>query len=281
MSASAPIGVFDSGVGGLSVLAHLREQLPGESMLYIADAAHAPYGEKSEAYITQRAIELTGFLQAEGVKAVVVACNTATAAALPALRAAFAFPIIGMEPALKPAAALSRSGVVGILATTASVKSARLSALITNHGAGLEVIAQACPGWVEHVEAGDIHCDAVHQSVQRYLRPLLTRGVDTLVLGCTHYLFLKPVIEAYVGPQVTIVDSGAAVARQTLRILREQASLCEAHDGLTSRRFFTSGDPQRFAQAMRGLYGERVPVEVLPGIHSALPMALDLSTQGC
>ncbi|BDG02762.1 glutamate racemase [Anaeromyxobacter oryzae] len=223
-----PIGVFDSGVGGLSVLRHVRARLPHEDLLYLADSAHAPYGDRSPAWIRARSVQLCEWLVSHGAKAIVVACNTATAAAASALRAHLTLPVIAMEPAVKPAAAATRSGVVGVLATSGTLESARFAALLDRFTAGIEVLAQPCPGLVEVIERGELDGSATRALVARFVRPLLTRGVDTIVLGCTHYPFVRDVIAAAAGPGVAIVDTGPAVAQQVERRLSEAGLLTPA-----------------------------------------------------
>jgi glutamate racemase len=182
-SASA-IGVFDSGVGGLSVLRHVRAQLPNVPLLYIADSGHVPYGNKTPDYIRDRSLALTQFLLRHGAAAVVVACNTATAAAAAMLRERFDIPIVAMEPAVKPAVSATRSRVVGVLATVGTLESARFAALLEQYAGDVEIVTQACPGLVERVEAGELASAATRELVARYTAPLLARGADTIVLGC-------------------------------------------------------------------------------------------------
>ena len=181
------IGVFDSGVGGLSVLKHIRAQLPRLPLLYVADSGHVPYGDKTPDYIRERSLALAEFLVREGAATVVIACNTATAAAAATLRERFAIPIVAMEPAVKPAVTATRSGVVGVLATVGTLESARFAALLEQYAGDVEIVTQACPGLVEQVEAGELATAATRELVARYTKPLLARGADTLVLGCTHY----------------------------------------------------------------------------------------------
>lgn len=222
---TSPIGVFDSGIGGVSVLKHIRECLPREAVLYCADSGYAPYGNKSPEFIRERSLQLARFLAEQGAKAIVVACNTATAAAIATLRNHFSLPVIGMEPAVKPAAAATRSGVVGVLATSGTLKSAQFAALLESYGKNVEVVTQACHGLVECVERGELESAATRALVAEYVQPLLAAGADTIVLGCTHYPFLRSLIEAEAGPSVTLIDTGEAVARQVERRLREAGLL--------------------------------------------------------
>lgn len=249
----APIGVFDSGVGGLSVLRHIREQLPAEDLLYVADSANAPYGAKSAEWIQARSLELAEFLLGQGAKALVIACNTATAAAAALLRERYVIPIVGMEPAVKPAVAATRSGVVGVLATSGTLKSARFAALLDNHCQGVRVVTQAAHGLVECVERGDTDTPQTRELLWKYLAPLLDAGADTIVLGCTHYPFLLEPIRALVGDQVAIIDTGAAVARQLRRRLEAEGLLGR---GQGHARFWSSGDVDSGRRVIARLWHE-------------------------
>ena len=259
----SPVGVFDSGVGGLSVFRRIRTDLPHETLLYVADSGHAPYGNKPADFITRRAFAITEFLLEQDAKAVVVACNTATAAAIAPLRAHFSLPIIGVEPALKPAVAETRSGVVGILATSNTVRSDKFAALLDQHGHRARVMVQPCPGLAECVEHGELSGSHPHALLERYLEPLLAAGVDTLVLGCTHYPFLVPLIQQLAGPEVAILDPSPAVARQLRRRL-EAAHLLTDDRAASGECYFTSGAPDPTARLMARLLGWPVTLKVLP-----------------
>lgn len=225
-----PIGVFDSGIGGLSVLRELRRLMPHEHFIYYADSAHCPYGGQPQASIQARAVAITEELLGAGCKLIVVACNTATIAAVEHLRAHYPVPFVGMEPAVKPAVALTRSGVVGVLATGAALGGDKFHRLVAAHSSGVRVITQPCPGLVECVEAGDIDSPQVTELLQRYLAPLTMAGADVIVLGCTHYPFLRRVIERIAGPGVQVLDTGEAVARQVQRVL-DREGLTRAGEG--------------------------------------------------
>lgn len=253
MGSEAPIGVFDSGVGGLSVLAEIRELLPAESLLYVADSGHVPYGDKSTDYIRQRSRALAEFLLGQGAKALVVACNTATAAAVNDLRSLFEVPVIGMEPAVKPAALATRSGVVGVLATTGTLQSAKFAALLDRFAGSVRVVTQPCPGLVECVEQGQLDGPELEALLRSYVRPLLAEGCDTLILGCTHYPFLRPLLRRLVPESVALVDTGAAVARQLRHRLRESDLL--AHGPARPARFWTTGDPVSLNTVLPRLWG--------------------------
>ncbi|MCD8514587.1 MAG: glutamate racemase [Burkholderiaceae bacterium] len=264
-SASAPIGVFDSGVGGLSVLHQIHALLPHESLIYVADSGHAPYGDKSADFIEARAVRLIEHLQAQGAKAIVVACNTVTGLCIGALRQRFAdLPIVAIEPAVKPAVLATRSGVVGVLATRQTVASPGLARLVQTHGPGKTLLLQACPGWVERVERGELDGPATEAAVAAVVRPLLDQGADTLVLGCTHYPFLAPVIRRLAGPDVQIIDPSAAVARELGRRLQHEG-LAAPGAGLEPEvRFWTSGPIHETAPIISRLWGETVTPLPLP-----------------
>ncbi|WP_028079424.1 glutamate racemase [Solimonas soli] len=238
---AAPIGVFDSGVGGLSVLADLRRELPHESFIYYADSGHCPYGGKPAAEIAARAFAISDELIAAGAKLIVVACNTATIAAVEQLRATYPLSFVGIEPAIKPAVTQTKSGVVGVLATGAALAGDKFLRLQAQHGGKVRVITQPCPGLVEYVERGELEGPAVRALVERYVEPLLRDGVDTLVLGCTHYPFLRPLIADVAGSGATLIDTGAAVARQTRRVL-DREGLLSASSAPGSLQWRTSGD---------------------------------------
>lgn len=257
----APVGVFDSGVGGLSVLVEIRRQLPAESLLYVADSGHVPYGEKSPEFIRQRCRHITDFLLGQGAKALVVACNTATAAAVAELRASYPqLPIVGMEPAVKPAAAATRSGVVGVLATTGTLKSARFAALLDRFAHDVRVITQPCPGLVERIEAGDLRGPATRELLLGFVEPLLAQGCDTLILGCTHYPFVRPLLEELLPSSVRLIDTGEAVARRLLHLLEERELLASGPARAT--RFWSSGEPAELQRVLPLLLD--VPAQVAP-----------------
>lgn len=259
-----PIGVFDSGIGGLSVLREIRRALPGEELVYVADSAHVPYGNKSSDYIRQRSFAITRFLAGQGAKAVVVACNTATAAAVQALRQEFGMPIVGMEPAVKPAAAATRSGVVGVLATVGTLESGRFAALLARFGAGVRVITQPCPGLVEQVERGDLVGSETRRLVEQFTLPLLRQGADTIILGCTHYPFLRSLISELAGPDVVVIDTGAAVASQLRRVL--ETNHLSSRKAAATERFWTSGSAEAMQRALFTLWSGEARADVLPDL---------------
>lgn len=248
-----PIGIFDSGIGGLSVLAEVRKLTPGHPIVYLADQAWAPYGERTLEAVRERAVAISEFLLERGCELIVVACNSASAAALHHLREVFPdVPFVGMEPAVKPAASRSERGVIGVLATDATFQGELYASVVDRHAGGKEVVAQACPGLAEAVETRGADDPETADLVARYLEPLQAAGVDTIVLGCTHYPFLLGTIRRLVGEDVAVIDPAPAVARQTLRLLGEPTT-----GGGTS--FLTTADPQRFNLQIERLLGIRDP----------------------
>lgn len=257
-----PLGVFDSGVGGLSVLKAIRAELPAEDAIYVADSAYAPYGDRPRAFIEQRSIAIAKFLVHRNIKALVVASNTATGAAVRALREKFDMPIVAMEPAVKPAALLTKTGTVGVLATTSTLSSEKFHALVDRHGRDIEVLVQPCPGLVERVEEGDLDGAETRALVERFVRPLLNGGADTLVLGCTHYPFLRRVIEAVAGRGVAVIDPAVPVAREVRRRL-DVAGLLASPRKSGTEEFWSSGERARAASVMSQLWSQPVSVHTL------------------
>jgi glutamate racemase len=254
VSNNQPVGVFDSGIGGLSVVRHILARLPAEDVLYLADSAFAPYGTRPVHYVRERVLRIGDHLAARGCKAVVVACNTATAIAVEDLRARLALPVVAMEPAIKPAARQTRSDVIGVLATPGTLNGARYAALRDLHGAEVRVLERSCHDWVALVEAGDLESEAARDVVAAELRSLLAAGADTLVLGCTHFPFLRPLIEAIAGPDVQIIDPSPAVAEQLARRLTELGQLRTDSRG---RLRLSSTAPDRIhAAAVRSILAE-------------------------
>ncbi len=252
MSQTAPIGIFDSGVGGLSILREISNLLPEEKFIYLADSAHCPYGIKPVAQIRERTLEVTQFLSELGVKIIIVACNSACVAGLDQVRTLFAdIPVIGVEPALKPAHNLTRNGKIGVLATNLTLKGERFSTLIKKYGTGVTVFTQAAPGLVELVEAGAIDGYQTENLLRQYLEPLLAKAIDTLVLGCTHYPFLSPAIKKICGPEVLLLDTGKAVAKQTARVLEEKKLRGDQPNG--QNLFYTTGPISTVTPVIRKL----------------------------
>ncbi len=252
------IGVFDSGVGGLSVMREIAKLLPEEEIIYFADSIHCPYGKRSLREIRGFSQGIVRFLLDQGAGVVVVACNTASAAALSYLREKFSVPIVGMEPAVKPAALTTRSGKVGVIATKVTFQGELFAKLIERFATNVEVYTQVCPSLVERVEAGLLDDPETEGLLRAYLRPMLKAGIDTLVLGCTHYSFLRRTIEGIVGPEVRVIDPCFAVARQTKRVFEREGLRGE---GRGEHLFYTSGDPRVFTEMVKRLIGERGKVK--------------------
>jgi len=246
------IGVFDSGVGGLGVLREIRSLLPGADLVYVADQAFAPYGERGLGAVRARAFAISDYLIDAGSSTVVVACNSASAAALHELRERFpSTSFVGMEPAVKPAAGVTRRGTIGVLATEATFQGELFASVVDRHGRGVSVVARACPGLAAAIEDGG-DFDGL---VNRYTEDVIGRGADTIVLGCTHYSFAADLIRAAAGPGVEVIDPAPAVARQTVRMRGDRA---ETASGAT--RYLTTGNAGRFAAQIERLMGERVEV---------------------
>lgn len=276
---SAPVGVFDSGVGGLSVLRHIHALLPQQDLLYFADSGFAPYGEKPESEIVARAEHIAEFLLARGARALVVACNTATVAAISVLRARYpGLALVGVEPGLKPAAALSQSRIVGVLATNSTLQGEKFKLLQQQISQETQVrfLLQPCTGLVQQIEQGELDSPATRELLQRYIPPLLAQGADTLVLGCTHYPFVRDQIERIIAAQgskpVTLIDTGAAVARQLQRLLSAGQHLPQPEAGAASNASsansadspgligFTSGKATALSHAFAHLLNVSPPI---------------------
>lgn len=238
--------MFDSGAGGLAVLAEVRRLLPGEDVVYFADTAYFPYGLRPATEIRARAEAVTRELLARGAKLIVVACNTATSAAIAHLRATFDVPFVGMEPALKPAAERTLSGKVALLVTPGTARGQKLAVLIDRYGAEVSVQTIEAPGLAERVEAGETDGDATRELLRRYLAPVRDSGADVLVLGCTHYAFLRDAIEREVGDVVEVIEPSEAVARQVKRVLSDRRLRHPRTEG-GSVLYLCSGDEDAFA----------------------------------
>jgi glutamate racemase len=256
-----PVGVFDSGVGGISVLRAMRNLMPGEPVIYFADQGHVPYGPRSLEQVRDFSEAITRLLLDLGAKQIVVACNTASAAALHYLREQFPnISFVGMEPAVKPAAEHTQSGLVGVLATPATFQGALYASVLERFANGVQVFQNTCPGLVGQIEKGDLNGDETRAILENALRPMLDRGIDTVVLGCTHYPFVIPLIEQIVGESVRVIDPAPAVAKQAKRLLDANESRSLAEDRAPVR-FYTSGDALSFTSVLPKLLGENGPVE--------------------
>jgi len=256
---SRPIAMLDSGVGGLSILREVRRLLPHEDVLYFADQAHVPYGPRPLPEIQRFARSITRFFLQQGAKVIVIACNAASAASLHHLREVFPdVPFVGMEPAVKPAAQNTRTGVIGVITTKATYQGELFASVIDRFAKGVNVVTQVCPDFVTLVERGELDTPSVWEAARAYLAPLLAAGIDQLVLGCTHFPFLKPVLAEVAGPQVTIVDPSPAIARQTARVIGAQQNDA-THTGKVT--YFTSGDPDAFYRLAAQLMDEPIARE--------------------
>lgn len=243
------IGVFDSGVGGLSVLTEIRREMPFADLLYLADQERAPYGVRTLGEVAEMTEQAARWLLDRGATTITIACNTASAAALHALRANHPdVPIVGMEPAVKPAAVSSATGVIGVVATAATFQGELFASVMQRHAAGATVLTRACPRWVELVERAQVDGPEAIRQVESCLAPILDAGADTLVLGCTHFGYLVPLIEQVAGPALTIIDPAPAVARQVARIASADA-------GEGRLRLATSGEPARLERVAFDLAG--------------------------
>jgi glutamate racemase len=250
---SGPVGVFDSGVGGLSVLQHLRQQLPHENLLYLADQAHVPYGARPLQQIRDFSAAITDYLIERGSKLIVVACNTASAAALQFLRQVYPrISFVGMEPAIRPAAARTSSQHVGVLATPATFQGELFASVVERFASGVAVHQQTLPGLVDRIEAGDLEGPATLAILQPAIDALKADGVDTLVLGCTHYPFVIPAISRLAGEQMQVIDPSPAIARQACRLIDAHALAADAGQAGTTG-FVTTGEPHAFARVMAKL----------------------------
>jgi glutamate racemase len=260
---SGPIGIFDSGVGGLSVLRAIRQILPGESLIYLADQAHVPYGLRSLEQVRAFSEGITRFFLSRDAKLIVVACNTASAAALHHLRQEFPRVLfVGMEPAVKPAAEHTQTGVVGVLATPATFQGALYASVIERFANGVTVLQSTCPGLVMEVDAGNLDTPQVRDILEKALRPMLAEGIDTVVLGCTHFPFVIPTIEDIVGPDVRVIDPAPAIARQVERLL-DANSLYSPRFKFGEVRYLTTSDPAQLAELLPRLIGVREKVSQL------------------
>jgi glutamate racemase len=268
-----PIGVFDSGVGGLSIVREIRRQLPAEPVVYFADQAHVPYGPRSLEQVREFSRGIVRFLLTQGAKLTVVACNTASAASLHTLRAEFPdHPIVGMEPAVKPAAEVTLTQRVGVLATPATFQGELFASVVERFAQGVEVIEATAPGLVERIEAGDLDGPETRRIVERSLEPILARGADTLVLACTHYSFVIPVLAEVAGPSVRIIDPAPAIARQTKRVL-DARGLKSPDSRPGTLTLLTSGDSEELSDLAPRLAGEPAQVVRATWIGTELRLA--------
>jgi glutamate racemase len=283
-----PIGVFDSGVGGLSVLKAIHAQIPQSSTIYLADQLHVPYGLRRLEEVRDFSAEITRFLISRGARLIVVACNTASAAALHYLRQEFpAVPIVGMEPAVKPAAEQTRSGVVGVLATQATFQGALYASVVERFANGVQILPDTCPGLVAQIESGQLDSPQTQAILENALQPMLMRGIDTIVLGCTHYPFVIPTIQKIVGPEVRVIDPAPAVARQVQRVLALHwpgPNIGESSQhafGDLPARFMTTGDPKLMQPLVKQLIGIDTMVDQLVWSSTGLQESAAATPNSC
>lgn len=254
-----PIGIFDSGIGGLSVARSIRRELPHENLIYLADSLHAPYGDKTADTIKQRSAAMVDFLLQRKVKAVVVACNTATVSAIQSLRSKFSIPIIGIEPGVKPAMLETRSKVIGVLATEQTLMSRSFIQLAARCSTDISIEVQPCPGLVEQIEGLNLDSPETEMLLKQYLLPLLQKGADTIVLGCTHYAFLSALIKKIAGQEIKIINTHDAVAKEVLRRVQE-ADLATSNLEMGNESFWVSGDTTLAERRFSKFWGKSVTV---------------------
>lgn len=265
-----PIGIYDSGVGGLSVLREVRKQLPGEHLIYFGDQAKVPYGSRPIEELQQLGEGVTRFLCEQRCKLVVIACNTASAAALKHLRVLYPdLPIVGMEPAVKPAAEQTASGKVGVLATPSTFAGALYASVIERFAHDVQVFQHTCPGLVAQIERGYLSTAKTRRILEDAILPMLDAGVDTLVMGCTHYPFVIPLIDKITQGRARVIDPAPAIARQVRRVL-EQRDLLNPTASPGKVNFYTSGDPIKFAHRIRQLIGDEVTPIALTWVENTL-----------
>jgi glutamate racemase len=262
-----PIGIFDSGVGGLSVLRAIHEQMPAENLIYLGDQGHVPYGARPMEEIQKFSEGITRFLLYQDAKIIVVACNTASAAALKTLREKFPeVSFVGMEPAVKPAAEATQTGKVGVLATPATFQGALYASVVERFGADVELLQHTCPGLVSQIEKGELDTQRTREILEDALQPMLKKNIDTIVLGCTHYPFVIPLIEQIVGENVRVIDPAPSVARQTQRLLEAENLLNRS--GASGRvQYHTSGDVPAVQSALLKLLGSNEIVQKVKWIN--------------
>ena len=260
---SAPIGIFDSGIGGLSVMDSIHQALPNEDLVYVADQLHVPYGSRPITQVRAFAEAIARYLLTQGAKIIVVACNTASAAALYYLRSTFPdTSFVGMEPAVKPAAQTTQSRVVGVLATPATFQGELYASVVERFANGVQVLQDTCPGLVAQIEKGNLGTPETRTILENALQPMLEGGIDRVVMGCTHYPFVIPLIREIVGPQVEVIDPAPAVARQTERVLTTHR-LNKSNPSPGVIKYFTTGDPACLEAQIMALTGKGVRVGAL------------------
>jgi glutamate racemase len=257
---SDPIGIFDSGIGGLSILKEIRRLLPHEDLCYVADSAYMPYGEKPRELVRERSLKIAQFLvEEQHCKAIVVACNTATGIAVDLLRRELEVPVIAIEPAIKPASEITRTGVIGVMATPGTLSGEKFGELHSRYSREKKILSQPCPGLAKAIETGNLKSIRLRKLLTRFVKPLVEQHADVIVLGCTHYPFVRPLIQELAGPDVQIIDSGEAVARQ-LRHKLEEAGLSSADDTAGWEKFWCSATPDTCGSIVSALWEEQISV---------------------
>ena len=262
MKNNQSIGIFDSGVGGLSVLQHIHQLLPFENLMYVADSGHAPYGCQGESYIEQRSRVITEHLLALGAKTIVIACNTATASIIEKFRQQYGIPFIGVEPGIKPAIAITKNNNIGVMATTGTLFSDRYNELSQRFAGSVNLYNQSCPGLADQVESGLLDTPETIKLLEKYLSLLMAKQVDTIVLGCTHYSFLKMQIQKMINDSIQLVDTSRAIAEQLVRVLEQEALKKTSESG--SIRYFTTGSIKNTQATINRLLNREVIVNCLP-----------------
>lgn len=255
-NASDPVGIFDSGIGGLSVLKEIRKLLPHEDLCYVADSAFMPYGEKPRELVRERSLKIARFLvEEQHCKAVVVACNTATAIAVDLLRDELDVPVIAIEPAIKPASELTKTGVIGVMATPGTISGEKFGALHNRFAGDLRILSRPCPGLAKEIETGNLKSIRLRKLLTRFVKPLVDQNADVIVLGCTHYPFARPLIHELAGSDVSVIDSGAAVANQLRRKLEEFGLMNDAQVA-GQEQFWCSGNLRHCTESIDALRGQ-------------------------
>ena len=274
-----PIGVYDSGVGGLSVLKAIQVALPHESLIYLGDQAKVPYGGRSLPELRKLGLGVTHFLLSQGAKLIVIACNTASSAALQPLRQIYPeVPFVGMEPAVKPAAEQTQTGNVGVLATPSTFQGELYASVVERFARGVKIYQETCPGLVSQIEKGYLNTPKTRKILERALLPLLDKGVDTLVLGCTHFPFVIPLIQEIAAGKARVIDPAPAVARQVARVLGSQ-ELSNPSTAIGTARYYTTGNPKKFQRLLFQLIGAQAEVTALEWHDGELHNPVDSSPQ--
>jgi len=264
------VGLFDSGVGGLSILHAVHDLLPAQPLFYLADQSHVPYGERKAEEVLHYSRQITRFLRSQRVVLIVIACNTASAVALQTLRTEFPdIPFVGMEPAVKPASQHTRSGVVGVLATPTTFQGELFSTLVEHFAKNVKIIPHTCPGLVNEIEAGNLKGDKARSILKKAIQPMLDEGADTLVMGCTHYPFIVPLIRQIFAYDLEIIDPSAAIAQRVKHLLAENGWLADGHQK-GKITIATTGDARELEKKLPLFMGDEYPVIPLQWQHDTI-----------